>query len=247
MKSSFLLLSAAILLSVTGCDKNNADTTLLTLSFTPTFSAKQIDSKEFYQVGDASCQFTRYTLFLSDLALVAEDNSEYMLSEVEFLNFNEDTDATTLMETIKRSYRVPNGKYKALKLGYGLKAQLNAKSPADFNSDHVLAKESGQYWDSWRSYIFMKIEGKGSSAAHPSINMAYHCGADPVYTTDTKNLTFDLNGTESNTDFVIDLARIFEENGEWFDVGGTPFTHSVNDLKIGEKFMRRLSKAVQVK
>jgi hypothetical protein len=246
MKNYFFYSFALLALAFSSC-KEKETTTSYTMSFTPTFNNVQLDSKDFYAVGTASCQFTRFTLFLSDLILVAEDGSEQLLSEVEFLNFNQDTDPTTLMETIKLNFEVPNGKYKALKLGYGVKPSLNAKKPSDFPVNHILAQEAGQYWDSWQSYIFMKIEGKGSSASYPNINMSYHCGANPVYISDVKNISLDLAGDDLQTEFVLDLAKLFEKNGTWYDVGGSPATHSISDLKVATELMSRLPIACHVK
>ena len=236
-----------MLFSCTRCIEGEEATSEYTIEFNAAYDGAPIDVLNDYPFDNYTIKFSRFNIFLSDVTLVAADGSEHLLSEIEFVDFAPPTDPTTVMDPIKRTYTVSNGNYTAIKLGYGVKPSLNAKKPADFPAGNPLADNVGEYWDSWRSYIFMKIEGNGNTDADPiaEINFGYHCGSDAVYRTMTRPISLNLTGPDAQSKITFDLKKLFYADNTWYDIQGSPVTsNDVGDVKVAKFIMDALDQAV---
>jgi hypothetical protein len=223
----------------------------LSIKFQTTFDGKQASIGQEFPVDQVAVMFERFNVFLSDITLVRKDGTEKILSEIEFLDFTPPDDKTSIMEAITRTYSVADGDYTAIKIGYGVKPSLNAKAPSEFGSDAVLAKAAGEYWDSWKSYIFMKLEAKGQLDAdpEPEVGMIYHCGSDAVYRTGIKTINLNLSGGKAVDQLIeIDLKRIFYSDNQWFNVEAAPRTSdALGDVKVASQIMNNIDGAFLIK
>jgi hypothetical protein len=250
MKLSIFLFALLGVFLAGSCKKDPA-TSSLSLVFNAEFDGKQADLAKTYQFGNnTDVQFTRFNLFLCDIALVKADGSLEKISEVEFLDFTAPNDATSIMEPIRKTVSVPDGKYTGLQLGYGLNPTLNAKKPSSWGPNTVLGKAAGEFWDSWGSYIFMKIEGRGENDGDPDpeVNMVYHCGSDAVYRTATLPINLEVKTGVSDLNVAFDLKKLFYADSEWLDIESSPRTSdNPGDVKVATIIMDRMNQAVTIK
>jgi hypothetical protein len=249
MKQHLFLLALLGIFLNASCKKDPKETQF-SVFFHAQYDGKQADLAKNYSFSNTTdVQFTRFNIFLSDLALVKENGSLQSLSEIEFLDFTSPADATSLLEPIRIQFTAPVGKYKGLSLGYGVKPSLNAQKPNKFPSTHPLSIAAGEFWDSWGSYIFMKIEGRGEQDGDPDpeVNMVYHCGSDEVYRTGTKQIALDLQEGAADLHVAFDLKKLFYVNSEWFDIEGAPRTSdSKGDVKVAKLLMDQIDASVSI-
>lgn len=122
------------------------------------------------------------------------------------------------------TYTIPMspGNFESIEFGLGVPSNWNAMRPNNFSIENPLSK-SGEYWDSWNSYIFTKIEGKADVNGNPDdfeeVLMALHMGGDEAYRAITINQNGTLTEGETTTiEVLIDLKDIFLQNGEVYDL-----------------------------
>jgi hypothetical protein len=219
------------------------ETNQYTLQFRPSYDGASIELQKPYPYESYEVKFSKFTLFISDLTLVREDDTEVLLSDVQFLDFSRGTSA--VMKPIAFNFEVPRGKYKSLKFGYGVSPLLNAKGPSTYPANHPLNLAYGEFWDSWKSYIFMKIEGYAVENGNPDIGLVYHCGSDAAYRNQTRSIVIDLSEADVTTKFAIDLKNLFIVNGEAYDIRSDNTTSdNPNNVKVATDIMDRLDQAV---
>ncbi|MFN4254452.1 MAG: MbnP family protein [Saprospiraceae bacterium] len=218
MKNALLLIALLSLVTV-GCDKDDdskpATSSNLTVTFKATFDGVELEKQKDFMYGSYPVHFDRYTQYISDLALVKSDGSEVKLSEVEFLEFFPDFNSGNLSATPQRTYaNVPLGDYTGLKIGVGVRTDLNAKKPSDFPAGTPLALEN-EYWLSWKSYIFSKIEAKaeldGTGNDYETF-LNYHSGSATsrdIYKAFSYTIPISVTGPADAMTLELDMKKLF--------------------------------------
>lgn len=177
--------------------------------------------------------FTLFKFYVSQVKLVKEDNSEFLLKDIDMIDFREDAPHKSF--TVK----VPEGKYKELKFGIGVDSVENAKDPASFPADHPLAASKGTYWGMAGQYRFFLMEGRmDTTMSNDSlpIPFAVHTGTNPLYReiTFTPNYVF-TKGDNIKATIVIDIDALlsninFKEDHTSHTLGaGLPLATKVAD------------------
>ena len=243
-------LSALFLASCTDKGGDSPNPTSVTLTFQPTYDGQALETNKEYNYGTFPVVFTRFNLYLSDITLL-KGTEEFKLSDVEYVNFTPDNATTNVAAVVTRTYAnaVQAGNYTGIRVGFGVKPDLNAKKPADFSPGTPLYQES-EYWPGWKSYIFSKVEGYaypgGSGTA--VLDLTYHCGGDQCYKTFTFN--HDIVVSENSGGKVtlnMDLKKLFTFNGQLFDVQTTPSSmHGSSGATLMETLMGNFGNAVEV-
>lgn len=250
MKLRLLLPLVALSIGLlAGCkDADNLDKADFQLSFQPRYDGQALETSKDYNYGSFPVQFSRFNLYLSDITLL-KGTEEYKLSEVEFVDFTPADATTNLAKTVVFNYpaAVPPGTYTGIRLGFGLKPDLNAKKPADFQPGTPLYNEDN-YWPGWQSYIFSKVEGY----AYPNgpgtdvLDLTYHCGGNQCYKAFTFNhdvVVTDTDGGQLTVD--LDLKKLFTFDGQLFDIQTTPSSmHGSNGVALMEVLMGNFGNAV---
>lgn len=243
-----LLLSAALF---SGCD--DEEPTVLqdnfTLTFKVSYDGQPLEKYKNYPYGDKTILFDKFNTFLSDITLL-KGSEEVKLSDVEWVDFTPDLAPDDKAVEVTFKYGVPDGEYTALKIGYGVRADLNAKSPADYATDHPLYRES-EYWPGWQSYIFTKVQGKVDldGDATPETNIFYHCGSDAVYNTATFTEHIHVVGDGSLV-VEFDLKKLFTFDGQLLDLTvptNQTTSHSATNIVLGQKVMNNFANATELK
>ncbi|MBL7808966.1 MAG: hypothetical protein JNN28_14185 [Saprospiraceae bacterium] len=253
-KQTFLIafLAAALLFSACHEHDNDGPKTNFTVNFSASFSGERLTKYKDYPFGanQIPLQFNLFSTYLSDIELVSADGSTHRLAEVEYLNFNPDNAPSDLSVIRDITYtNVPEGDYTGIRIGYGVKAALNAKNPADFANNHPLALE-GEYWNGWDSYIFTKVEGKTDSDKNGSYDIAllYHCGSDAVYKVYTFNTPVHVHAGEPALNVNFDLEKLFiMDDGSYYDIVTNFYTsNDPADVSVAQVLMHNFEKATSV-
>lgn len=192
-------------------------------------------------------KITRADFMINGLVLEGLSKSLTYNDSVFILQFTEDNlEKAKLGQTIK--FDTCGGDFHTLNFNIGVGAETNKKNPSDFPPGHPLAN-AFYYWDAWKSFIFMKIEGKYDKDGDGNFegNFAYHIGTDlfskyalPVSLHAT---TGDLNKLELN----FDIKRILASETDFIDIPMHPASHNPGDTAVAHKLFDNLAKAVTVK
>ncbi len=236
-----LVLGFAIFLL--GACKKEAD---LDLNFKAVFDDQPLELNEAYALGDLDLKFEKLTFYLTDVAIVNEDNEKFELWEALFVDLNGDP-----TEGFTASYKnLPEGKYTKLTFNIGVTEDLNAKTPNDYNVTDVLGK-SDHYWEAWGSYIFSKTEGRADASGDGVYDLKwfYHTGSDAL------NRPFELNqdivldeDAPRTMEFVLDYNRLLRYNdGTPFDIEAMPQNHNPNKLEVITQLVDNYVEALKLK
>ncbi|MEE9371877.1 MAG: MbnP family protein [Saprospiraceae bacterium] len=186
--------------------------------------------------------------FLSNITIFNGTNEQEIL-EIERIKINENQDdkASALLGTTLSIPHVVPGDFTGIRFGVGVPAQTNSKSPVDFPQNHPLFF-SGEYWDSWDSYIFFKIEGKADmdQDGTKETNLALHVGSNEAFRIKEVMSEFTVKAQETTTlQFVIDVKDIFDMNGAIYDIVEAPQIHSLSQIDQATQLADNLQQAIK--
>lgn len=130
--------------------------------------------------GGYTINFTRYSTYLSDIQLDEASTVPTQVVWAPISDNNVDEASAAAGYTVRLT--APPGDYRDISFALGISPELNAMEPADFPSGHPLAAP-GEYWLSWRSYVFTKIEGNVDTDGDGSVDQSFalHLGGDNAY------------------------------------------------------------------
>ena len=196
-----------------------------------------------YPTGEAF-NISRFSFYISDIDIV-EDNLVTKLKDVDYLDL---TSSHIDLESSASGYDyIIEAEdlldFTGIRFNTGLPSVLNNTVPADYPSSSALSLTS-EYWESWNSYIFMKIEGNIDLDADGSLEtgIALHLGSDDMLRTHQ----FDNLDGSKNVSFVIDLKDIFESNGNLYDIATTPRIHSLTQINEAAFLMNNFQSGLRL-
>lgn len=176
-------------------------------------------------------EFSRVSFYTSDMYL-----GDHLLSEVAFLKPTDDHKNASSAETgqVLNFENIPSGKYSSLRANIGLTANQNATIPANYTSDHPLAKP-GEYWNAWDSYIFVKVEGNFDSnddGTFVNDGFTLHLGSDQVMRMIESVNTIEISSDQTSVvNLEIDLLDFFvSDDGTLYDIDANKSIHSLSQL-----------------
>ncbi len=145
----------------------------------------------------------RFSLFLQVQNGDAIAKTGY--EDLAFIDLSNLTDKAKAEQGFEASFDLSAGLYNTLDLGVGVPSGLNKKKPTDFKSNNPLS-ESGEYWDSWDSYIFTKTEGvmDTTTTAKPDLSFSYHTGTDEMFRNISLPKSFTISEGQT-TEIVLEL------------------------------------------
>ena len=251
----FPFLAFATLLLFSSCGKDDPQPQPeknFTLTIKATYGGEPLEKYKNYTYGDRTVQWNKFNTFLSNLSLITPGNgSEQRLSDIEWVDFTPDLAPDNKAVEVKFQYTVPAGTYTGLRIGYGVRSDLNAKKPSDYAPTHPLYREN-EYWSGWQSYIFTKVQGLYDldGAGDPESTLTYHCGSDAVYRTVTFGLDVPVTSQGGALTVEFDLKKLFTFNGVLLDLTDATnrnTSHSANNITLGMKVMDNFANATSVK
>ncbi|MBL7826877.1 MAG: hypothetical protein JNJ57_09625 [Saprospiraceae bacterium] len=220
------------------------------MTFTANFDGQQLEVDKIYPLGTLPINFQRFRLYMSDITLL-RGTEEIRISEVEYLDFTPSSSATNLSVTPKIVFKnVPEGSYDGIRIGYGVKPELNAKRPSDFPAGTPLAIED-DYWLGWKSYIFMVLDGRGDSDndSNMDFGFSYHCGSDPVYREFTYQQHIHVEKDHPGLQIAFDVRRFLlnDDNSPYDILANRATSNEVSDTRVAEEIMGRFDSVVTMK
>jgi hypothetical protein len=128
-----------------------------------------------------------------------------------------------------------------LNFNIGISPVLNSTTPNDYTSDNDLSR-SAEYWMSWNSYIFAKIEGNvdldGDQVKESGV--ALHLGSDAAL----RRVNFDGFNSSGDIDVIIDVKDIFQNQSAVFDIENTTRIHNLSQIDKINVLMDNLVNAI---
>jgi len=205
------------LLILSACDKDTAtpiETTTLGFAFTANYGGVPlVINEQEYDYAGKPIRFSKVSFYMSNVTL-----GETEVSDVNYVDLTKThTDqAAAETGTIMNFPKIPVGEYNSMAFGIGVAPDLNRTKPSDYSTSHPLgADNSGEYWEAWESYIFVKIEGQydadGDGFDGEDVAFAYHIGQDEMYK--SISATFDSpllleENTPTNISFSLDIKQL---------------------------------------
>ena len=136
-----------------------------------------------------------------------------------------------------------------LSFDVGVPKSVNAKQPKDFDAQNKLS-DGSYYWESWKSFIFSKLEGRVDTAGKGQYvnSFSYHTGIDESFR------TIDLPGTaiikENETTRMtieVDSKFLFGSSVPPIDVVKRPESHTLANRDLMLSMMDNFKLAFKIK
>jgi len=188
--------------------------------------------------------FTRCSFYTSEMRL-----DETIINEVEFHNLTNSHSSPDLAESgyTWRINNVPTSTYEDLSFNIGVPPELNEMDPGEFPSGHPLAKPA-ENWFSWRSYIFLKVEGNVdlTGDGETETGVAIHTGSDVALRNVSIPYPIQIEeGKVANIDLVFDIYKLFDGEAQVFVIEETPQIHSLSQIDAVEELSNNLMNSIQ--
>lgn len=245
IKFSFLILVTAIWATACGDVKDDIGVEF-PVTFRATFDNEDMVKGQEYFLGNLPLFFESCRMYVSDITLL-QGSKQIQLSEVEYLDFTPQGSQSPY-NTI-RFKNVPPGNYDGLRIGFGVKPVLNAKSPSNFPFGHPLAEEV-DYWSAWKSYIFSVFDGKADPENDGTKNLtfSYHSGSNPVYKVFDFSYPIQVQPSGPTTLVTLDVKELFTTpDGSFFDIVNNPATsNSASDVTVAQTITANFGRAISL-
>ena len=233
---NYLYLFFLTFVLLTGCQQNDLNTTgTIVLNFQLKYDGEPLVMFDRYAYPNGmEFFFTRFNFYLSDLNMKSISGEQVLLKDIQFLNLTDDHDTAVnaAQGTLLQIESVPIGTYNSIQFDMGVPVDLNSQEPKDYPNDHPLAA-TGEYWDSWNSYIFSKTEGKldTDGDGQAELGLAYHIGADETLRNIDLNRDFSIEiGGVTTVTINIEMKRMFDNGTTIYDPLETAQIHSLTQL-----------------
>lgn len=244
MRRLFLFLS--IVLFFSSCKKDEKGD--LVLRFNLKYGDKELKMFEDYnypQSGEV-LNFTKVAFYISDIK-AQKGTSAVILKDIDYIDLTASHTAPT--GTGSFEYRIKDveaANYRALLFGIGVPAASNSKEPKDFPSSSALSNTS-EYWTAWKSYIFMRNEGRIDLDNDGSMEspFALHLGGDQAYIPVGINRSFTITANQTTFfDLIIDMEKLF--NGtSLYNIHETRQIHSLSQMPAILQLIENIKTGIQ--
>jgi hypothetical protein len=253
MKKLLLLLFALPFLS-SKCKEDpqpNICESIINLNMKPTINNQPFVSNKIYMINGKKVRFSKFQFYLSsfsfqDAGLVSFVNLNCdAIKDVAFMDFTQLDDSLKSLNgitTVISNFR--NGSNQSISFNLGVNATLNAKTPSDFDTTNPLSK-SEEYWGSWKSYIFFKLEGLMDKDGDGTFEtgITYHTGSNDVTSQINFPKNFQIKTTGTSINFDLDMNKLLTG----FDFSTLNKIENLNQKEDMRKLMTNLASAISVK
>ncbi len=236
MNKQLYLFLIAIIVFLSACNEENAtETGTIAINFQLKYDGAPLVMFDRYAYPNGmEFFFTRFNFYLSNLNISTTTGEQVSIKDIEFLNLSDDHDtaAKAANGTSLILEKIPLGTYNTLQFDIGVPADLNSQEPKDYPNDHPLSA-TGEYWDSWNSFIFSKTEGKldTDGDGQAELGLAYHIGADETLRNIALNKNFLIEDGQTTTVTIeIEMKRMFDDGNTIYDPLQTAQIHSLTQL-----------------
>lgn len=229
-----------------GDTKPSCDNSLVTISAKARYGADPLVLFQNYDYPQGfKVKFSRADFIIKGMQFSGPSGKLAYPDSVFVLKF-ESTDVASAENGVQLKFDKCEGNYNSLSLGIGLDSLTNASTPSDFPSSHALAN-AFYYWDAWKSYIYLKIEGKYDKDGDGNFegNFVYHIGTDKLYR--IINLPVNINAETGKSNSIVlnfDIKTILANGSDFIDIISHPSSHNPGDIQIATKIADNLQPAL---
>ena len=176
-------------------------------------------------------QIQRVSFFISDLTLQSAEHGDILLSEVEYIDLTNSHVSQAVAEEGFELALDGTGieSYEGLSFNIGLSPDVNSSVPEDYVSSNPLSN-SAEYWRSWNSYIFIKLEGKmdidADGAYGSGESFQLHIGSNAAMR------SFSTVKSSDDNNIIISVDDIFSHDDNTSDLATNPRLHVLDDETI---------------
>ncbi len=227
-------MSLVFLLAITSACKEPQDNSSkgnLKINFKAFFDSNPLVVFDYYSTPDAkNLRVDVFNFMLSKIELVKTDGTIVPVKDADFVDFNGNTDINKSNAGVNVNLsNIEPGTYQSIRFGIGVDPSFNSNEPGNFPSDPFLG-DPGNYWASWNSYIFSRMEGRldtTPNAAGGEVSYLYHTGVDGMYQYRVFNKNFNIeSNSTTNLNFKIDVKDIFYKPGAEINIATNNVSHS---------------------
>lgn len=253
MRNLLILLITAT--TILGC---NDKPTTLTVNFKAVYDGAPLllDEITDYNYYDGTpIKIVGLRFFLSDVKLLSGNDAVQIINveDIDFTTTNKTSSGAADGLSLIINDPVP-GTYDNIEFSIGVRSDLNSSTPVDFGYDHPLGPSNqSEYWDSWDSYIFARVEGRQDDNKDGQYEgFTYHTGIDDIYKTRTITTSIDVKEKEDNSiQLEIDAKKVFSDGIEIIDIVGSPVVHTLpgdaNTMIFSGKISDNLINAISIR
>ncbi len=227
----FAFLAIGLSLCLSSCGGDDAED--VQLNFKMTYGDDPLVMFEDVAFADGRMmQFSRISFFVSDVAISSNGVSQGGL-DVDYLMLSDshlNLEAAQVGTPLKLS--IEDGEsFDKLQFNLGVTEDQNNSLPTDHTSSSPLSR-TGEYWPGWESYIYAKFEGdidlNDNGEYEPGETFSLHLGTEAAF----RSIEIDLTESKENYDVLIDIEKVFNNNGESYDIDGMRQMHGLSDQTI---------------
>lgn len=215
-----------------GCGSDEPKEETLSINFKLTYDNDPLVMFQQYDYPQGNkIYFSRVSFYMSNVTLINDDTpdgSQFLLSSNDYIDLTNSHITTELAEEgMTVGYGLTTENIDQIFFNIGLNSIDNATVPTDHTSDNDLSL-SGEYWPGWESYIFAKIEGMIDLDGDGELEqpVALHLGTDDA----KRELLTAMLNNEKDLEFIIDIEKVFNQNGQIYDIATTPQIHTIAEV-----------------
>jgi hypothetical protein len=235
----------------------NKENSNLKLTFKPVFNGQPLVLFSDIQTptGD-TVNFQKLEFFISSIKGVTSGGKtvDFLVKDAALISFNNlQTLAQALAGVSTQLSDIAPNEYSKIQIGIGVVSDLNNKTPDAFKSSSPLYDDAN-YWSTWQSYIFSRVEGNMDTSRNSSslLSFLYHGGINNMYQSREFTKTFSLVSEQTQElVFEVDAQKIFyPSTGNNVNVRGQNVSHGAAlgtpAYNIGAEVFANLANAIRV-
>jgi hypothetical protein len=208
MKKNLVLVAVLFLAVLASCKEDDVlppdteETGKITLKFSHYVDgqALQIDTMRYVNAAGNVYQINEVQYFISDVVLIADDNSEVTIDEGEDIHYVDNDIPSTMQWTVVD--KIKTGNYKAIRFTFGINQAKN------ISYMYVNPPERDMFWPEFLGggYHYLKLNGKWEDSLSQVVPFNFHIGIGQLYDVNDSIIGFVQNYFQVNlldTSFVI--------------------------------------------
>ncbi len=195
-------------------------------------------------------QFVGFAFFMADFKLSnssQEAKTTVLLQRPDFGQPRYLNEATAKGGDTLKLGNIPIGAYNKFTFGVGVPAESNKKTPKDFKEPELLSDYSA-YWDSWKSYIFSRIEGAADANGDGLFDdsFTYHTGFDKMYRTISLDKAVSISeNIVTRVTIEVDLYNLLSTTNKTVSVLTETQSHGPNEEALAKFIMDNYQAAIK--
>lgn len=214
---------------------NRLDGGTLNLNFNVKYDGEPFEMFKHYDYpSGGTLQFTRLSFYFSEVNLSNGLNSIEIM-DVDYLNMTSHFENPNLNQSpfVFKIGGIDAGTYQDINFNVGLNETMNAGKPFEYFVTEPLGL-SGEYWPSWNSYVFFKLDGMMDTDGDGTgdLSILLHLGGNEALRNIQLNKEIVISqDSETELEFNLDVRNIFlDNNGDIYDIISHPEIHTLEDL-----------------